>query len=219
GLWRPHGGGAALPEEALLAVSEPAAPRGQPVVIGHYRSGYILAEDDEGLLIVDQHAAHERILFEQLSDAQAGGGGPLQSLLFPRTVQAPSALRGDLESLASDLNGLGFETEPFGDGTLVVRGMPAILAESDPESLVLGILSEAPGPGGAGEGLESRRRRMLATAACHAAVKVPAHLTGEKIAWILARLLECRSPLRCPHGRPTLLRWGHRELERRFGRP
>jgi DNA mismatch repair protein MutL len=198
--------------------TEPSTPVGEPVVVGHYRSGYILAEDEAGLLIVDQHAAHERILFEILSDMEGRQKESLQPLLFPRTIQPPAALRGDLEGAAEDLNSLGFQCESFGDGTLLVRGVPAALSEVDPESLVLEVLASAR-EGGRSDGIEARRRRMLSTAACHAAVKVPSHLTSEKIGYILARLLECRAPLQCPHGRPTILRWSHRELERRFGRP
>ena len=215
-VWGSHGAPTGAPTPGVAAE---ALPRGEAVVVGHYRSGYILAEDDEGLLIVDQHAAHERILFERLSAGEAGRARGSQALLFPRTVQPPAALRGETASLVADLGALGFEVEEFGDGTLVVRAVPAPLAESDPAALVLGVLQEAASPGRDPEGIEARRRRMVATAACHAAVKVPAHLTPEKLGWIVSTLLVCRSPLQCPPGRPTILRWPHRDLERRFGRP
>ncbi len=209
---------AALAESVLLA--EPGLPQGRPEVIGHYKSGYILAEDTEGLIMVDQHAAHERILFEILGQVDRSRSDHVQALLFPRTVQAPARLRESLTALAEDLESLGFDSEPFGEGTLVVRGVPAALAESDPEALVGEILAAtAGGLDAGGERIEARRRRMIATAACHAAVKVPAHLTREKTSWIVERLLECTSPSKCPHGRPTILRWSHRDLERRFGRP
>jgi DNA mismatch repair protein MutL len=191
-------------------------------VVGHYRSGYILAQDEEGLMIVDQHAAHERILFEELGERAAGREPERQALLFPRPVQPPASLRGGEEGLVEDLQSLGFEAEHFGDGTILVRSVPAPLADADPEALVHEVLSSAEDGGGAqagGGGIEGRRRRMVATAACHAAVKVPAHLTPEKIQWIVETLLECRSPMQCPHGRPTILRWPHREIERRFRRP
>jgi DNA mismatch repair protein MutL len=194
-------------------------PTGDLEVIGHYRSGYILAQDAEGLVMVDQHAAHERILFEELTAAENDSTVGVQSLLFPRTIALPARYRGRIAEVASELDGLGFESEEFGEGTLIVRGVPAPLADVDPEGLVLEILSEPDAEGAGAAGIEGRRRRMLATAACHAAVKVPGDLTPEKRAYILSRLMQCRAPLRCPHGRPTILRWGHRALERRFGRP
>jgi DNA mismatch repair protein MutL len=216
--WPPPAGESAAPEP----VSNDA-PHGAPVVVGHYRNGYILAEDDLGLVLIDQHAAHERILFEQMASsaaaaATAGGRGrATQSLLFPRSVPIPVAMRGRTDDAVQDLLRLGFEAEAFGEETLIVRGVPAPLGEADPESLVLEILVAA-GEGAPGA-LESRRTKMLATAACHAAVKVPADLPREKIEFILSRLLLCETPLRCPHGRPTMLRWDHRSIERRFGRP
>jgi len=195
-------------------------PQGQPVVIGNYRNGYILAEEPGGLIVVDQHAAHERILFEILGESDERRPDQIQTLLFPRTIQPPARWRDQIESLAADLNSLGFDSEPFGEGTLVVRGIPAALSETDPGALVGEIFAAAvEGAEASPGGIEGRRRRMLATAACHAAVKVTASLSPEKTAWIVSRLLECRSPAKCPHGRPTILRWSHRELERRFGRP
>ncbi len=194
-------------------------PAGDLELIGHYRSGYILAQDAEGLVMVDQHAAHERILFEELTAAEDGSAASVQSLLFPRTITLPARYRGRVGEIASELEGLGFQSEEFGEGTLIVRGVPAPLADVDPEGLVLEILSEGDAEEAGASGIEGRRRRMLATAACHAAVKVPADLTPEKRAYILGRLMRCRAPLRCPHGRPTILRWSHRTLERRFGRP
>lgn len=218
----PEAAGERWTRHPAVAESAPAEIRlasGAPEVLGHYRSGYILAADDEGLILVDQHAAHERILFEEMTDAAAADAGGIQPLLFPRTVALPAVLRGRSASVTEDLASLGFEVEPFGEETLIVRGVPASLAEADAESLVAAILSAEGEESGASSGMEERRRRMLATAACHAAVKVPAHLTREKLQFILSRLVTCRTPLKCPHGRPTLLRWDHRSLERRFGRP
>jgi DNA mismatch repair protein MutL len=200
---------------------EPAFPRGSPAVVGHYRNGYILAQDEEGLILVDQHAAHERILYEQIASSESftGSGPPVQALLFPRSVSLPPAARAFPGDIVAELSSLGFDVESFGDDTVIVRGVPAPLGESDPAQLVLELLSDPGEEGSRPPGIEGRRHRMLATAACHAAVKVPAQLTPEKIAWILERLLACGSPLRCPHGRPTMLRWAHRAIERRFGRP
>ncbi len=194
-------------------------PRGVPRVVGHYRSGYILAQDEDGLILVDQHAAHERILFEEMTASETGKPQAAQALLFPKTVTLPARMRSREGEILSDLASLGFDAEAFGGETIVVRAVPAPLGAADPERLVLDLLAARDEEDGSPSGVEGRRRRMLATAACHAAVKVPAHLTPEKIEYILNRLLECRSPLRCPHGRPTMLRWEHRVIERRFGRP
>src|SRR5262245_4837608 len=197
----------------------PASPAGQPRILGHYRSGYILAEDEPGLLLVDQQAANERVVFEQLSSCEGAGAPSSQALLFARTVTLPPSRRGRGEEIGADLASLGCDVEPFGEDTLIVRAVPSAVAETDAEKLVLEILGGPDEERGFAAGIEGRRLRMLATAACHAAVKVPAHLTSEKIEYILTALLKCRSPLRCPHGRPTILRWGHRSIELRFGRP
>ncbi|MBI3450994.1 MAG: DNA mismatch repair endonuclease MutL [Acidobacteria bacterium] len=208
-------GRTATPDEEIFTLQGSA-----PAVLGRYRNGYILAQDEMGLLLVDQHAAHETILYEQLmARAFDASAPPTQALMFPRTVTLPLASREAAERLPAELAPLGFDAEIFGADAILVRGVPAPLGDADPEALVLEILAETAVGDDRPVGIEERRRRMLATAACHAAVKVPGDLTTEKSIWILETLLKCRAPLRCPHGRPTILRWEHRAIERRFGRP
>lgn len=191
-----------------------------PVVLAHYRQSYIIAQDEEGLLLIDQHAAHERILFEQLAASAAGGEeGERQDLLFPVTIVPPRRLGKDLAALAAELESLGFASEPFGEGTLVVRSVPASLEGRDPAPLLEELLDSMDEEDPPAVETLSRRERLLATVACHAAIKVRMALTPEKMNYLISALFRTRSPLKCPHGRPAVVRLAHQKIERSFDRP
>jgi DNA mismatch repair protein MutL len=217
-----------------IAVSEPApgppAPvpeRGDPldgfargaVALAHYRESYIVAADDEGLLLVDQHAAHERILYERLLASADSGTEPVQDLMFPLTLPAPPVLRPGLEEVCRCLSSIGFASEPFGEGSLVVRSVPGLMANADPAALVRDLLDQIAAAPGQAAALPGARERLLATVACHAAIKVRMPLTPEKMNYLINELFRTATPLKCPHGRPAVVRWAHRDLERGFLRP
>ncbi len=188
--------------------------------LAHYRESYIVAADDQGLLLVDQHAAHERILFEQLM-AQQGrtGGGDRQALLFPLTVGVPRSLVPRLEEVARHLDGLGFSAEPFGEETIVVREAPALMGPVDMGPVIADLLDQMAGDEAAPPmEQEQRLRKRIATIACHAAVKVRMPLTPEKMNYLIRELFRTSSPLKCPHGRPAILRFSHESIERGFDR-
>ncbi len=219
---RPGPAGSSPPAEGESEVGAPdRALFPGAVALAHYRQSYILAEAPEGLLLVDQHAAHERILFERLQDEMTSDRPVRQGLMFPVTRRVPRLIGGSLGETIDELGTLGFEAEPFGDDTILVRSIPAVLEGVDPDRLVEDLLEAMAAQ--RDEGVAPRpaaaiRDRLLATIACHAAVKVRMPLTPEKMNYLIDELFRTRSPLRCPHGRPAILRFTHRSIEQGFDR-
>jgi DNA mismatch repair protein MutL len=188
------------------------------VALAHYRESYIVAADDEGLLLLDQHAVHERILYERIL-AKEEGSSQRQTLMFPATVTLPKGLEHRVDEAIGMLNDVGFRAEPFGNTTLAVREVPAILEVSDPSDMVGDLLQLIlDGPEAGRPGSVTLRERIVATMACHAAIKVRTPLTPEKMNYLISELFRTASPLKCPHGRPAILRFGHEEIERGFDR-
>jgi len=213
----------------ILTPSEPDADlHDVPIVLGHYRQSFILAADIEGLLLVDQHAAHERVLFEELLGGAPRGATLVQPLLSPVPVELGAAQRALLDLYGEGLAGMGFEVEPFGHDAAVVRALPVLFTGCDPGRLLRDVLSDLarerdvvddPGEPGRFPGettTERMRRRFAASAACQAAIKINHALTEEKMAWLLRSLASCRVPTTCPHGRPAILRLAHGAIERAF---
>ena len=190
------------------------------VALAHYRESYILAEDGEGLLIIDQHAAHERILYERLLGANDGQEVSRQGLLFPVTVLVPRILTPRIEEALVELDHLGFTAEVFGEGTLVVREAPAILDPAALPVLMTDLLTqiadseELP----VGRLSVSRNEKLLATVACHAAIKVRMALTMDRMNYLARELFRTATPLKCPHGRPAVLRFSQVSIEKGFDR-
>jgi len=207
-------------EAVTDGVSSILMDRSNAVPLAHYRESYIVAADDQGLLLVDQHAAHERILFEQLMCRRGTPeSGDRQVLLFPLTVAVPRALVPRIDEAARQLEELGFGAEPFGEETIVVREAPALLGAIDMGPVVADLLDQMEAEdGGTPVPDEQRQRRRIATIACHAAIKVRMPLTPEKMNYLIKELFRTQSPLKCPHGRPAILRFSHDSIERGFDR-
>ncbi len=187
------------------------------VPLGQLRDTFIIAVDNDGLAIVDQHVAHERILFEQVMARLGAGRLESQRLLEPLLVELPPAQRAALEAHASELARLGFEVEPFGGASVRVAGTPALL----PRTACAAAVRELAGDLDRLErdaGIDVALGRIAATTACHAAVKANDRLTPEKMTYILAELRRTAYSTVCPHGRPVMLRVTREELERRFER-
>ncbi len=195
----------------------PSGGMGPLVPLGQYRESYILASDPEGLVIVDQHAAHERVLYEQILREADEKRVRRQALLFPLPLELDPGRARRLEEGRGELERLGFALEGFGTGSFLIREAPALLGGADPSSLVRDLADEMGGAAGSGA-LGRLRDRLAATTACHAAVKVNFPLTQEKMSFLLQELCRAGSPMTCPHGRPILLRLAHRELEKSFKR-
>jgi len=185
--------------------------------LAQYRESYILASDEAGLVIVDQHAAHERILYEQLLREAPERKVGRQALLFPLTLELDAERSARLQGGREKLDRLGFGLEPFGEQTWLVREIPALLGGADAAALVRDLADDLGAPELQGE-LERLLDRLAATTACHAAVKVNFPLTPEKMTYLLDELGKTSTPMTCPHGRPVVLRMTHRELEKNFHR-
>lgn len=208
-LWAPEH---RLPEGgALIAQLRP---------LGQVHRSYIACDGPEGLYLVDQHAAHERIFFERFLEAARESITPTQPLLFPITLDLPPvalALWREHEPLFRES---GFEAEPFGGGTLLIKGIPTGISEAHTARLITDFLDrlqeERLGPGASP--LERRQRVLAAMAACKAAIKAKDALQPEQMGALLQDLARCETPATCPHGRPTVICVSTGELEKRFKR-
>ena len=186
-----------------------------PTPIGQFRESYILAADDDDVWLVDQHAAHERILYEEL--VGRSGGCEQQLLLSPLPLELTPSERVTIEEELDQLLAFGYDIEPFGGDSYVVRGVPASLAGLDTLRLVHAALGEAERECRSSSVIEAQSR-IAARLACHAAIKVNFPLTMEKMQYLVRELWRAKQPTVCPHGRPTTLRIGLEQIERNFGR-
>ncbi len=185
--------------------------------IAQYANTYILAVDDEGLLIIDQHVAHERVLYEQVLEQRGRRRVPVQGLLVPETVELTALEVAAAEQHHELLATFGFEIEPFGGRTWTLRTVPEVLGARRGAPTLRALLASLADERGSGAA-EHIQNQVAASIACHAAVKANQPLTREVMASLIAQLGECESPTRCPHGRPIMLRLEHRAIERQLGR-
>ena len=188
-----------------------------PMPLGQFRESFILAVDDESVWLVDQHAAHERILYEELL-ARPGHERPQQQLLLtPLQLEFSVAEQITLDEEMIRIQSYGFDIEHFGGRSYVVRAVPAPLSGLDAGKLIRSALAERE-QDCQGSSIAEAEGRIAARIACHAAIKVNNLLAAEKIRFILDRLWKVRQPTVCPHGRPTTLRLGREQIEKNFGR-
>jgi DNA mismatch repair protein MutL len=185
--------------------------------LGQLHESFIIAAGRDGLWVIDQHVAHERILFEQVLRQRAAGRPELQQLLMPIVLQLSVAQQFDYERIADELNASGFETEPFGQRTIAVKAAPAGLPAAQVEQVIFEILETAERELRSAS-LDEIRRDIAATIACRAAIKVNMKLEPAKIEWLLKALAQCEYPMTCPHGRPIALRYGTKDILRSFHR-
>lgn len=188
-----------------------------PAVLGQFRDSFIIAADDNGVWLIDQHAAHERILYEELVERHEGQEATQQLLLTPIHLELSPSERITMEEEITRFVSFGFDIEPFGSGSYVIRAVPAVLSGLDAQKLIRSALSEREQecPVSA---IAEAQGRIAARLACHAAIKVHNPLAPEKMRFILERLWKANQPTVCPHGRPTTLRVGLTQIEKRFGR-
>ena len=197
---------------------EPSVPVVRPMIaLGQFRDTFIIAMDDEGLCIIDQHVAHERVLFERITERLTTGRLESQRLLDPSLIELAPGARQALLAHAADLERLGFEVEEFGGDTIRVSAFPALLTRDECDAALRALSEDL-------EGLDRGARvgdaikRIAATMACHAAVKANYPLTHEKMLHILDELRRTAYSTICPHGRPVMLRLTRREVEKNFQR-
>ena len=206
------------PEALPEGPGAPLRPRTLPMlrVIGQIGASYIVAEGPAGMYLVDQHAAHERILYEQFMAEHARHQQMAQQTLAAQTIQFPPSEARLVEDCLGQLSEVGFVLEPFGPNTFVIRAVPAMLADADPVEVVSGIvddlmLDRTPGQ-------SSIEDKIVLRVCKQAAVKAGQILSHEEMQALIRLLERCQSPHTCPHGRPTMIHMSGDQLAREFGR-
>ena len=205
-----HGPGPVPPAPSLA----PSAALPSLRVLGQVQSTYIAAEGPDGVYLIDQHAAHERVLFERVKAEALAGEPEVQGLMEPVTIALDRRQVELLEAHGGLVRQMGFQVEPFGGDTYILRGVSALVAEGDPARSfldVLDLMSE-------GGGFESWEERAAYSIACHGAIRAGKTLTTEEMAELGRQLEACEQPHTCPHGRPTMIHMSSARLEREFGR-
>jgi len=185
--------------------------------LGQIHDSFIVAAGRDGLWIIDQHVAHERILFEQVLAAREMGHPETQRLLVPLVIGLTAAQQIEYARIAEELDALGFETEPFGNRTIAVKSAPAGIGAGDVERALFEILEIAEAELRKSS-LDEVRRSIAASIACRAAIKINMRLEPEKIDWLLRALAATSCPMSCPHGRPIALRYSTRDILKSFHR-
>ena len=187
-------------------------------VIGQARETYILAEGPDGLYLVDQHAAHERVLYEEIRERTRSQSVESQPLLMPESVELDPRQMEAVQQHGQELENAGFYAEPFGESSVILRAVPAMMANSNqsqtPGAAFGSILDEI----NEGRGSDSWQDRLLYTMACHASVKAGMALTTDESRELIRRLEQAEQPHTCPHGRPTMIHLDAGALEYQFGR-
>jgi DNA mismatch repair protein MutL len=201
-------------------VSEPAASLAELAdlrPLGQIHESFIVAAGRDGLWIIDQHVAHERILFEKILRQRAAGRVEMQRLLMPLVLQLTPAQQIDYDRVADEMRATGFETEPFGQRTIAVKAAPAGIGAGEIERVVYEILEIAEREFRRAS-IDDLRRGIAASIACQAAIKINTRLDQGKIEWLLGALAATDCPMSCPHGRPIALRYSLRDILRGFHR-
>jgi DNA mismatch repair protein MutL len=185
--------------------------------LGQVQDSFIVATNAEGLWIIDQHVAHERVLFERHLRQRREKKVEGQRLLLPIIVGLTPQQLAAFQDIAEELDANGFEVEPFGQRTVAVKTSPAEIRADEVERLLLEIL-ESVGREAHGLSLDDLRLKIATSVACHAAIKVNMPLERKKMEWLLRELGKTECPMSCPHGRPIVLRYGLKEIEKAFKR-
>ena len=211
GTARPSDSAGATGRDALPLLGRPSVPLR---VVGQIKQTYIVAEGPEGMYLVDQHAAHERVLFDRIIQRRDGQASVSQPLLAPVSVElTPSHATTLLDNL-EDVTAYGFQVEPFGERTYLIRAVPAVLTADDPAKSLIDILDMA-----TLDGLTRQKENIMAASiACHAAIRAGQSMSEAEMTALLEQLEVTPNPHTCPHGRPTMIHFSSYIVEREFGR-
>jgi DNA mismatch repair protein MutL len=226
--WMPAGATAVLEEAKALFDHTPPAARAEPamaevpkyplgVARGQVSATYIIAEAEDGLVIVDQHAAHERLVLERMRAAREGATVMRQPLLMPEVVDLEETDCDRIEAAGEELSGLGLDVERFGPTSILVRATPAALGKTDVSGLLADIASELAELGSAFS-LQEKLDHVAATIACHGSVRAGRVLSVAEMNALLREMEATPRSGQCNHGRPTWVKLGHAEMEKLFGR-
>ena len=193
-------------------------------ILGQFRESFIVAADSEGLMLVDQHVAHERILYEQaLKAMESREGMASQALLFPESLSLNPEQKALADQFMASLNSNGYDIDWFGSDTIVVRAVPVLAKGADTRNLIDDLLQDSAlfnetSDADSGERIRRLREKMATSLSCRAAIKVNTILSREKMEWLVDTLFQCRNPYTCPHGRPIVLKLGTDEILKGFKR-
>ena len=185
--------------------------------LGQIRESFILAVNQQGLWIIDQHVAHERVLFEKILEQRLANSPERQQMLMPLLVELTPSQMALFAEISEELNLNGFEVEPFGTRTIAVKTTAAGLTPADVEHMLHEILEQFEREEQS-LNLEKIRTQIAASVACHAAIKVNMPLDQNKMEWLLQELAKTGCPMSCPHGRPVVLRYSVKDIQRAFKR-
>ncbi|MGA9586088.1 MAG: DNA mismatch repair protein MutL, partial [Terracidiphilus sp.] len=231
------GQGGCSPDDSGGSVLQPAAQAGTARVeaeqavanlnqlgslrpLGQLRESFILATGAEGLWIIDQHVAHERVLFEKILRDRQVEKVQRQRLLMPLLVELKPWQMVIFAQIADELEENGFEVEPFGPQTLAIKAAPVGLEGASLERMIIQVIeqSEAPTESALNENLTALRTRIAASIACHSAIKINTPLDPKRMEWLLLELAKTEHPTSCPHGRPIALLYSWKDIQRAFHR-
>lgn len=206
--WRQPGEAQQVAENSAMSRSKTGCR-----VLGQYLNAYLVVTAEEGLMIIDQHNAHERILFEKFKKLDEEKGWASRQMLFPQVLELSPEEILHLEELQEELAGLGFELESLGERSYSLRAFPDVFDERRATEILRGILAEG-GP----ERLKNKRDKMLATMACKAAIKAGQPLSQAEMEFLARELFQTRQPAVCPHGRPIIVEISRSKIEKTLGR-
>jgi DNA mismatch repair protein MutL len=207
--------GNVLVEEAQSVADEVALASLKP--LGQVRDSFILAVNADGLWIIDQHVAHERVLFEKILRERSQPAQDGQRLLMPLIVELTPAQQAVFAEISEELRRNGFDAELFGTKTVAVKTAPAGIQPAQVEYMLVELLEQFQNEEQA-LNLEKIRTRIAASIACHAAIKINMPLEHNKMEWLLRELARTECPMSCPHGRPVVLRYSVKDIQRAFKR-
>lgn len=212
-------------DEEVLQQQAPSSELSSPIItpavflspLAQVHDSFIIAQSRDGMAIIDQHAAHERVLFEKLQDQFGSENITIQHLLIPQQIELGPAQSHLLSEYLPDLNKLGIAVEEFGNGTFVIKAVPSLLVGADYKKLLLDLLDEI-FVHGKSRKMDEMRDEVLSVMACHPAVKVHRKLDVREMEKLIGDLFKCRMPHTCPHGRPTVVNFSIEEIKKRFKR-
>jgi len=213
----PRGPGAPLADEPQAVVDQLVLASLKP--LGQVRDSFILAVNPDGLWIIDQHVAHERVLFERIlrERAQNSASHEGQRLLMPLIVELTPGQQAVFSEISEELQRNGFEVELFGTRTIAIKAAPGGVSASDVERMLVELLDQFQREEQL-LNLDKIRARIAASIACHAAIKINMPLEQNKMEWLLKELAQTECPMTCPHGRPVVLRYSVKEIQKAFKR-
>ena len=212
GLFAPHDSPADASDPPLPSTSRDALPILR--VLGQVQNTYVVAEGPDGVYMIDQHAAHERVMFEKVKALFAAASPEVQSLLEPAVVELDEGKMELVRTRAEVISGMGFMLETFGEGSVIVRGVPALVRDSDQSKSLVDVLDLMADGGG----FETWEDRAAYSIACHGAIRAGKVLSRDEMGELVRQLEGCVQPHTCPHGRPTMIHMSSGQLEREFRR-